>query len=106
MKATGHLPLFLYLHPLTPQLGLAIETTEMGQIETGHTSNTKSPFGFGHSIRTLTSGADRNLCMDLNLVPRRLSCKLFFQVLIHSDRPTTTDPQQPSQSDRPTEINP
>lgn len=41
MKATGHLPLFHYLHPLTPQLGLAIETTEMGQIETGYTSNTK-----------------------------------------------------------------
>lgn len=41
MKATGHLPLFLYLHPLTPQLGFAIETTEMGQIETGYTSNSK-----------------------------------------------------------------
>lgn len=41
MKTAEYLPLFFYLHPLTPQLGLLIETTVLVQIETGHTLNTK-----------------------------------------------------------------
>lgn len=41
MKTAEYLPLFFYLHPLTPQLGLLIETTVLFQIETGHTLNTK-----------------------------------------------------------------
>lgn len=43
MKTAEYLPLSFYLHPLTLQLGLLIETTVLVQIVTGHTLNTKIP---------------------------------------------------------------
>lgn len=41
MKTAENLPLFFYLYPLTPQLGLVTETTVMVQTERGYTLNTK-----------------------------------------------------------------